>query len=199
MQKYRGSSTSSGRASSASSWSSSVIAVGLQPERLMPVGHVAALPGAVLRGRRAHRRQRRDGVRDQSRLGVDGCTRQRRCAGRLHHRRQVRARLGHHRPHPDRHPARRAGAGAGIRGQRHAGPDEVIPIVTDLVAVLADRRGRRTHHQYGGHRHRIAQPVAGHVVGRRSTRSRRSWARRSTGCRGCRSRSTTATRAWRSC
>ncbi len=44
---------------------------------------------------------------------------ERRCAGRFHDRRQVRARFGHHRAHPHRNPARRAGAGAGVRRQRH--------------------------------------------------------------------------------
>ncbi len=166
-----------------------VIAVGLQPERLRAVGDGAPLPGAVRRGRRHRRRQRRDGVRHQGRLGVVGQTRQRRRAGRLHHRRQVRARVGHHArtsaPEPcsasgcwrwTRRAAARSIAQHVIPTTRTSSPYSLTDAVSDLTANTA---GTDTE---------IAQPVAGHAVGRRSTRSLRSWVRPSTACRGCRSR-----------
>ena len=96
-----------------------VIAIGLQPERLMSWATALRYQALFTEAGGLDRRQRRDGVRNQGRLGLVDRTRQRRCAGRIHDRRQVRARLGHHGAHPHRHPARRAGAGAGVRGQRH--------------------------------------------------------------------------------
>ena len=48
-------------------------------------------------------------------------------------------------------------------GSGHAVSQFGHPDLADVVAVLADRRGQRTDQQYRGHRHRIAQPVAGHA------------------------------------
>ena len=41
---------------------------------------------------------------------------------------------------------------------------QVIPDVADVVAVFADGRGQRAHRQHRWHRHRFAEPVAGHAV-----------------------------------
>ena len=78
-------------------------------------------------------------------------------------------------------------ASTSSRSSRTSSPYSLTDAVSDLTTNTA---GTDTD---------IAQPVAGHAVGRRSTRSLRSWARRSTACPGCRSRSTTATRASPSC
>ena len=44
-------------------------------------------------------------------------------------------------------------------------PMDVIPVVAYCLAVLAHRGGQRTDDQHRGHRHRFAQPIAGHPVG----------------------------------
>ena len=53
---------------------------------------------------------------------------------------KVRARLGNHRAHPHRNPARRACAGPGVLGKRHAGPQRAYSGVAHIFAVLLDRR-----------------------------------------------------------
>ena len=103
------------------------------------------------------------------------------------------------RAHPHRNPARRAGSGAGVGRQWHAGPQADHSDHADVVAVLIDGRGQRPDRQHGRHRHRHRSTSRWTRCRRRSTRSLRSWVRRSTASHGCRSRSTTATRVWLSC
>ena len=107
-----------------------VIAIGLQPERLM--SWATALRYQALFTEAGGLTVGNDVTVSGIKVGVGlvDRTRERRCAGRFHDRRQVRARLGHHGAHPHRHPARRAGAGAGVRRQRHVVAERGHPGVT---------------------------------------------------------------------
>ncbi len=162
-----------------------VIAVGLQPERLMSWATALRYQALFTEAGGLTVRQRRDGVGNQGRVGVVGRTRQRRCAGRVHHRRQVRAGLRHDRATSAPAPCSVSGcwrwspAGSGTLS-----PNQVIPAtrtsspysLTDAVSDLtANTAATETD---------TAQPVVGHARPRHSTRSRRSWGRRSTACRG---------------
>ena len=131
-----------------------VIAVGLQPERLMSLGDLAALSGAVHRGRRPRRRQRRDGVRNQGRLGL---------VVRLDNGDALVGFTidGKYALGSDTTAHIRTGTLLGERvlalesaGSGTLRPDRGHPDVADVVAVFADRGGQRAHRQHRGHRHR---------------------------------------------
>ena len=120
-----------------------VIAVGLQPERLMQWATVAAYQAlfAEAGGLAAGNDVTVSGIKvgTVSSIELDNGD----ALVGFHHQRQVRARLGNHRAHPHRNAARRAGTGPGVRGQRHAATRiDVIPAIAHVVAVLVDRRGQ---------------------------------------------------------
>ena len=177
-----------------------VIAIGLQPERLVQWATALRYQALFSEAGGLDRGQRRDRVRHQGRLGVV------RSNSKTVTRWSVSPSTGKYALGSDTTAHIRTGtllgervlalesAGSGTLEPQHGHPD-----LADLLALLVDRRGQRPHHQYRGHQHRHAQPVVGHAGRRRSTRSLRSWGRRSTACRGCRGRSTTATKAWPNC